>query len=224
MWSKVGIQHTDPSIANFMYNPETGKGVLIDWDLALFIADINQDTANSERTGTIPFMALDLLATAGVEGDVQRLYRHDLESFIWVLIWVFLRYENGKEIGNKLLDRWLTTKFEDCLDIKTGFLTRISQLYNIGGGSKARAGWESEFEIGIAMLDWVKKFVDDRERAARHLKQPGAAVIEQDDPASVYKQFWGITRCYCTEVDYLQGLLAELSIAEWEFSAELTGS
>ncbi|KAG1752573.1 uncharacterized protein EDB91DRAFT_1343604 [Suillus paluster] len=47
-----------------------------------------------ERIGTPPFMAADRLTTK--DGRIGRLYQHNAESFIWVLIWVCLRYEDGK--------------------------------------------------------------------------------------------------------------------------------
>ncbi|KAG1805929.1 uncharacterized protein BJ212DRAFT_1389995 [Suillus subaureus] len=40
-------------------------------------------------------MALDLLSTDAQQGEVEHLYRHDLESFMWVFAWVVLRYRQG---------------------------------------------------------------------------------------------------------------------------------
>lgn len=99
-----------------MYHREKGaagtvRGVLCDWDLAydpenpypfeqrtLQVdpnANINKDDIVIEkhdkdhvgpcyRTGTGPFMALDLLEAGRVP---FHLYRHDLESFFFVLVW-----------------------------------------------------------------------------------------------------------------------------------------
>lgn len=61
-------------------------GVLNDFDLASVKG--GPIIFGSERTGTIPFMALDLLDAPGLGGEVQHLYRHDLESFFWVLMWL----------------------------------------------------------------------------------------------------------------------------------------
>lgn len=42
------------------------------------------------------------------KGKVPHLYWHDAESFFWVLVWVYFRYENGKLLsGNKPFDHWL---------------------------------------------------------------------------------------------------------------------
>ena len=57
-------------------------GVLNDWDLATVLS--SSATPNTDRTGTIPFMALQLL-----EGErVVHMFRHDAESFIWLFLWV----------------------------------------------------------------------------------------------------------------------------------------
>ena len=57
-------------------------GVLNDWDLAMVLS--SSATPNTDRTGTIPFMALQLLS-----GErVVHMFRHDAESFIWLFLWV----------------------------------------------------------------------------------------------------------------------------------------
>jgi hypothetical protein len=69
-------------------------GVLIDFDLAVLSGS---QSTNTERTGTMVFMALDLLASIAVDTYQLHLYRHDVESFLWVAIWVCGTYEGGKE-------------------------------------------------------------------------------------------------------------------------------
>ena len=93
-----GIYHGDISLRNLMCDFPTGTGnpmgVLNDFDLATWI---KHPTANNDRTGTIPFMALDLL-DGGLDRRIPRLYRHDLESFSWVLAYVtvaHVEYEGG---------------------------------------------------------------------------------------------------------------------------------
>ena len=61
---------------------DSAAGVLNDWDLAKVLS--SSATHNTDRTGTIPFMALQLL-----EGPrVAHMFRHDAESFIWLFLWV----------------------------------------------------------------------------------------------------------------------------------------
>jgi len=47
-------------------------------------------TVHHRRTGTAMFMSLDLLTAKGVNGLVPRTYRHELESFAWVLLYAAL--------------------------------------------------------------------------------------------------------------------------------------
>ena len=65
---------------------ETGGpvGIVNDFDLA---TRVDRSTTNNDRTGTIPFMAIDLL-DGGLDDRIPRLYRHDMESFIWVLAYI----------------------------------------------------------------------------------------------------------------------------------------
>jgi hypothetical protein len=91
-----GIHHGDISLNNLMYSiSATGKpeGVLNDYDLASWD---EFPTMNSDRTGTGPFVALNMLSEA-LEKRIPRLYRHDAESFTWVLTYgtlASLQYNN----------------------------------------------------------------------------------------------------------------------------------
>ena len=94
-------------------------GVLNDYDLS----SMKDVPAGQERTGTVPFMALDLLEDEAIEGKVEHLYQHDVESFVWVLTWVCLRYEDGKlRTNGRLLNEWLTVDAKGCRKEKSGFL------------------------------------------------------------------------------------------------------
>ena len=84
LW-QIGVRHGDASVENLMYDPEPGKGILNDFDLAR-LADQKGQSAR-ENTGTIPFMALDLLSEEGF-GKIPRRYRHEAEAFVWVLIYI----------------------------------------------------------------------------------------------------------------------------------------
>lgn len=62
-------------------------GILNDFDLATIMdpGDRNPKRKGWERTGSIGFMSLDLLKHP--DGEQMRWYRHDLESFLWSLLW-----------------------------------------------------------------------------------------------------------------------------------------
>ncbi|KAG0709030.1 hypothetical protein DFH29DRAFT_842868 [Suillus ampliporus] len=81
-----GVYHRDVSPPNMMYYKTKDSvliGVLNDYDLSSLVT--TQGSLGNKRMGTVPF-TLNLLSSEGQRGEVQHLYRHDLESFIWVLI------------------------------------------------------------------------------------------------------------------------------------------
>lgn len=127
LWKK-GVHHRDVSPSNLMGYRFCGRfiSVLNDFDLSS-IKQIMSSTKDAprglERTGTVPFMALDLLTPEAIAGDVEHVYRHDAESFIWVLTWICLRYEHGKLLGkDRPLDEWLAVDAVSCADKKTNFM------------------------------------------------------------------------------------------------------
>lgn len=104
-----------------MWDTHTQKGILCDFDLAT-LRDSSRKRGQ-ERTGTVPFMAIDLLVRDYFDGKIQRLYRHDLESFVWVLIWASM--EDNSEWENQL---WNTSNYDICYSDKLAFL---SQKHNL---------------------------------------------------------------------------------------------
>jgi len=80
---------TPPTIGGeLLYTPGTNLyGCLIDLDYAVVVAE--QDTSGiPERTGTYPFIAIAILQGAATGLAATHRYRHDLESFLYVLLWV----------------------------------------------------------------------------------------------------------------------------------------
>ncbi|KAG2132093.1 hypothetical protein DEU56DRAFT_902391 [Suillus clintonianus] len=121
LWEN-GVHHRDVSPSNLMvYKTSDGRwiGVLNDFDLSS-----TRDTPSSqERTGTVPFMALDHLTQEAIEGQVRHLCRHDAESFIWVLTWVCICYDDGVLIGKgTYLNDWLRVDADGCLKEKSKFV------------------------------------------------------------------------------------------------------
>jgi hypothetical protein len=70
------------------------KGRLIDMDLGKELNSV--PSGASHRTGTMHFMAIEILQGKG------HTYRHDLESFFYVFIWMCIRYgHNGEHDGEE---------------------------------------------------------------------------------------------------------------------------
>ncbi|KAL2891336.1 serine/threonine-protein kinase Sgk2 [Ceratocystis lukuohia] len=85
LYSVGGILHRDISTNNIIIvDPEKEhgfKGMLIDLDMAKIMDEGSREARR--RTGTTQFMAI------GVLKGHKHTYRHDLESFLYVLIWFF---------------------------------------------------------------------------------------------------------------------------------------
>ena len=79
-----------------MFDAVTERGVLNDFDLARWSA-LNRKPSAEDNTGTLPFLALDLLNDTALEGHVRRLYRHDAESFAWCLIYLYICMHRDKQ-------------------------------------------------------------------------------------------------------------------------------
>ncbi|KAG1893861.1 uncharacterized protein F5891DRAFT_985493 [Suillus fuscotomentosus] len=115
LW-KEGVYHRDVSPGNLMWYWKDGKriGVLNDYDLSSLADD--PGPRGNERTGTVPFMALDLLTKDGQQGKVKHLYRHDLESFM-----------QGVPLRRlRPLDEWATLDVIACGEKKLVFLNNLT--------------------------------------------------------------------------------------------------
>ncbi|OAA35271.1 serine/threonine-protein kinase Sgk2 [Metarhizium rileyi] len=129
LYIKGGILHGDISSNNIIIpssrNANSFKGMLIDLDLAK-----EQDSSpggTRHRTGTIQFMAVEVL-----RGE-HHTYRHDLESFFYVLLWMCARcawhrvkrFRREGEIApeESLLRKWEIGRFKDIADAKEGHMT-----------------------------------------------------------------------------------------------------
>ncbi|TFY56161.1 hypothetical protein EVG20_g9035 [Dentipellis fragilis] len=122
---KAGVLHRDLSTGNLMFNRDKrdqAYGILNDWDLCEEVdTDPKNHTATSRhRTGTLPFMAMELLSD---KPPIHR-YRHDLESFFWILIWAVYHFElNGKERRpNDLVNSWMQGTWKEMALAKRDFL------------------------------------------------------------------------------------------------------
>ena len=98
-----------------MYDQDLKCGILIDYNLS-----ISQQQPRTD-TGTIPFMAIDLLTDEYWNGETVRLYRHELEAFLWMLPFVFLCYQNRKFQRGTPADVWMTSNYITCRKEKSDF-------------------------------------------------------------------------------------------------------
>ena len=121
LYIQGGILHRDISENNIIImDPEkTGgfTGMLIDLDLAKAV-----DSARSgarHQTGTMEFMAIDVLL------GCSHTYRHDLESFFYVLLWICARRGwKDSPPKNSALTKWYSGTFDEIANAKLGHMTK----------------------------------------------------------------------------------------------------
>jgi hypothetical protein len=101
LYIQGGILHRDISENNIIItNPKTAggfTGMMIDMDLAKVVG--SERSGARHRTGTMEFMPIDVLR------KIDHTYRHDLESFLYVLLWMCARRAWEREFQCKLRDR-----------------------------------------------------------------------------------------------------------------------
>ncbi|KAF9474598.1 hypothetical protein BDN70DRAFT_884630 [Pholiota conissans] len=93
LYETAGIMHRDISVNNVMFrkNGDQIHGVLSDYDLVLELQNRGLGPSSKNRTGTRPYMALDLLNIP----PMAHQYRHNLESLYYVLVVLATRYKDG---------------------------------------------------------------------------------------------------------------------------------
>ncbi|KAH6903796.1 hypothetical protein BKA70DRAFT_1433096 [Coprinopsis sp. MPI-PUGE-AT-0042] len=89
LWG-IGVAHQDLSFWNMMHtgaSDATRTAVLIDFDHATIMepGSLTPALPDTERVGTRPFIAMTMGYKA--EQPIQRLFRHDLESVLWCMVW-----------------------------------------------------------------------------------------------------------------------------------------
>ncbi|KAI0337814.1 hypothetical protein BDW22DRAFT_1363584 [Trametopsis cervina] len=143
LWAN-GYEHTDPSLENLRIRKvgETPYGVLNDFDLAI---TPGQSRGLGERTGTMPFVAVDLLcAEFWDKGSIERVYRHDLEGLLWVLAWIVLRLDASNDFKEALpnhssnMDLWTADNVDFIRVFKVDLMRKIA-----GGDLGPHVRWQS---------------------------------------------------------------------------------
>jgi hypothetical protein len=115
------------------------KGLLIDLDLAKELDSM--PSGATHRTGTMQFMAIEVLQGKG------HTYRHDLESFFYVFIWMCIRYGHENAGGVKatepnvllpqkrvrptetsILRDWYTGNYQQIANVKRGHMVGFEDV------------------------------------------------------------------------------------------------
>ncbi|EEB94455.1 hypothetical protein MPER_06729 [Moniliophthora perniciosa FA553] len=122
----LGVEHGDISEANLRFCTETSWPKLCDWDLSHFTGEPRP--AGFSNTGTLIFMANDLLTVEGREGGVTRVYRHDAESLYLVLIWILACFRDGKLRGiPHEFNEWKQPSWQSIVASRAGEIRKLNK-------------------------------------------------------------------------------------------------
>ncbi|ETW83474.1 hypothetical protein HETIRDRAFT_474620 [Heterobasidion irregulare TC 32-1] len=186
LWT-LGIQHSDLSLSNVMINDQN-RGILNDWDLATIEGISKHD--GCDRTGTVPFMALELLNKRYWAGKIKRQYHHDLEGFLWILPYVCLQYKDGNMV-TYLLESWNTDDYTICREKKSDFLRNLRTQPHLIPKATSSYKWEWViFDQFVQRIDnnWQSPLTDEAIAAA--IKGNMELATSVLNPGDVYAEFW----------------------------------
>ena len=198
-----GIHHGDISFNTLMYDiTRTGDpvGVINDFELATWA---DHSTTNNNCTGTIPFMAIDLL-DGGLEDRISRLYRHDMKSFVWVLAYITVANIEYKDCTIKIsplprVDTWF--KDDNEADRHAHISSKRIFHFDYGHRQQVSEGYFTYHTVVRQMIRHWGDFYQSLEEmkyppqprwpgiseSVRETPAPGKP--EVDDPAGSLKQF-----------------------------------
>ena len=197
-----GVHHGDISFNNLMYDFLAGTdkpvGIVNDYDLATWVG---HSATNSDRTGTIPFMAIDLLDSR-LDDRIPRLYRHDMESFVWVLAYITVANIEYKDCAIKIspppkVGAWF--RDGDQSDRDAHILSK--RHFHSEYGQQVYDGYFHYLHV----VEEIIRYWDDFHQSLRDLEpilqpqwrglparvrgQPNASKAEVDNPTSSLKRF-----------------------------------
>ncbi|KAJ3495876.1 hypothetical protein NLG97_g3067 [Lecanicillium saksenae] len=112
---KANILHGDISSSNILIEEHTRKGLLIDFDAAI-------DLSRCTPTGKSFAATLEFLAVGLARGD-PNTYRHDLESFFYVLLRVVACNKGLVPAGSRL-NRWAADDWEEAIAARAADMQR----------------------------------------------------------------------------------------------------
>ncbi|CAE6474389.1 hypothetical protein ACGC1H_006210 [Rhizoctonia solani] len=170
-----GILHCDISVGNLMYDPKTQEPYLIDADLGKSVNQLGTPSSN-HRTGTLPFMAIDLLVAV----PPPHLYRHDLESFFYVLVWICAEDQHGWHRVDSVTSMaekksYFLSQFEieqlrigKFVELKLTWITQLHSLFAVGAAQKllwtkrkGRVSFDNETLDGEVTYETFMKVIGD---------------------------------------------------------------
>jgi len=175
---------------------DTGEvtGVLADFDLSSLEGDV---TSNTERTGTVQFMALDLLSEEALAGEVKHDYGHEAEAYFWVGVYDTACYNNGRTIDDAALAQWNSLGATAMRKEKRDYLSRLrlgkhiatSSQQDVWGGLFHLYGPLKNLQIFERPTEPSPDIVAIRRQLTGKTPQHFDASVQEPKPESVRENF-----------------------------------
>lgn len=185
LWSR-NIKFGDANLWNAMYDRDLKSGVLIDYDLSV--------SQLMPRTRTMAFMAFELLLEGLRDRAVgaEQQYEHELEAFIWILLFVSLRCQNGEPLGQGTFNgAWMSYSYRSCYQKRCSVMTS-PRLFKMGRIC------QSDFKDHWGLADWLISWTK--------LDEDGFS-----DPVSIWQDFVaqlrGVVEAVPTDLGYINKLV-----------------
>lgn len=124
MYKDVDLLHQDISMGNLAFYKKGDEFIviLLDFDLATLAS--SAENASQRRTGTVPFMARDVLAAVCPGVVYKHSLRHDLESIFCIIIFYGLGYTAAgfRKGTTDWLKLWRTGSYIEIRNAKQSFI------------------------------------------------------------------------------------------------------
>ncbi|CAE6432659.1 unnamed protein product [Rhizoctonia solani] len=156
LWTNE-IRHQDLSLGNLMVRREADRsyGVVNDFDLSYSKGQVESD---KDITATALFMALDLQLRSMEHLEVKRLYYHDLESFFWIMVWMFLAVQDKKVKPVPKVAHWHTGDMEKSCEARSFLFFNGPERYI------PHPEWTPYWKIVGEAINWFQPRLRDHDR------------------------------------------------------------
>jgi len=202
LWTR-GIEHGDISLDNLMLNPILDVGVLNDFDLVYITG---WTARGGRRTGTVAFMALDLLTEKAIKDRFTWLYRHDVESLIWVLAWVCLIIEINDDIPEGMDQGTMSRqilRLQAWKDPSTSGLTRNECLNYCDANYQPSKRFEQLWILTMHFLGWLSDNSSERKRhRLRVLVRQAEGAFPEPHYDHVYQEIVNLVKSFEASPDF----------------------
>ncbi|KAJ2911406.1 hypothetical protein MD484_g9009, partial [Candolleomyces efflorescens] len=213
----LGFLHRDVSDNNIMID-EKGRGVLIDWELAIRVKDKNGTPIENKarqryRTGTWAFMSCNLLEPKQLRNPHS--LADDQQSFLWIGLYYILLSFNPTIPGNPSIEYLISTIFEE------NSYDSNSRNYT-GGAVKAKVVGGRHLVCRLAVLNnkpmeqWLKNVLKVFKKVSQYQD-----AFDDDDTPEVAPRSGGFTPSNLERHDTLERIFRDsLDAGGWSPTRE----